>query len=356
LFDAGLKEVPHCGQAAADPADILPDAAPNRSIALALIAARQALAPVADRRNFKLSIVCGTTVAGMSRSELFYRKLRNDPAHAALAAEELRYHEPGAVTGYLASRFNAEECFSLSTACSTGLHACGMAKRLIERGECDLCLALGVDALSLLTVRGFASLMLVDFAGCKPFDKRRIGISLGEAAGALLLASERAADSLGVQPLAALSGWGASADSHHMTAPHPDGLGARMAASAALADAGIAASEIGCIATHGTATPDNDASEIKAMRALFDPLPPFCSMKGSIGHTLAASGIVEAAYAVTMLLQSRIPATANFIQPDEAIGAAPSPGQERQLDHILKNSFGFGGNNASVVLSTWGRT
>lgn len=353
LFDGGLKEVPLCGQVGEFPDEIMGITPPNRTAALALMATAEALTSVSDRERFRLGIVLATTVGGMTQSELFYRELKNNPDYIVNAGQELRYHEPTAITGLIASLVKADGFHTISTACSTGLHALGMAKRLIEQGTYDLCLAVGVDALSILTVRGFASLMLIDFSGCKPFDKRRVGISLGEGAGALLLSSEEVAVKFDMKPLAAIAGWGASADGHHMTAPHPDGEGARYAAKAALTEAGIAQSDIDMIATHGTATPDNDLSEIKAMRSIFPELPPFCSMKRTLGHTLAASGSLEATFAVCALRDNTIPATAGFEVMDDAIETRPSIRKETSIRNILKNSFGFGGNNAAVVISGW---
>ena len=353
LFDAALKAVPLCGQVPDDPEPGYSSGGPNRCAGLALRAIREALQPMPERNGLRLGMVLATTVAGMTRSEQFYRALRDDPGYLEHAARELACHEPTAIAGFLARQINAQGFHSISTACSTSLHALGMAKRLIEHDRYDLCLAVGVDALSILTVRGFASLMLLDFSGCKPFDARRVGISLGEGAGALLLASAKAARQSGIEPVAAVAGWGASADGHHMTAPHPDGEGAVRATTAALEEADIAASAIDMIAAHGTGTPDNDIAEIRAMRTLFDPLPPFCSMKRTLGHTLAASGILETVFAIHALHDNRIPATAGFEQPDEAINAQPSPGEEKIIHHFIKNSFGFGGNNASVVISKW---
>jgi 3-oxoacyl-[acyl-carrier-protein] synthase-1 len=353
LFESGLKEVPLCGQVNSIPETILEVKAPNRTAALALMATQEAMTPVLERGGLRLGIILATTVGGMTQSELFYRELKEDPDIIGHAGRELMYHEPTAITGLIASHIKADGFHTISTACSTSLHALGMAKRLIEQNTYDLCLAIGVDALSILTVRGFASLMLIDFSGCKPFDKRRVGISLGEGAGALLVSSEKALVHLGIKPLAAVAGWGASADGYHMTAPHPEGEGARLAAIAALAEAGISPAEIDMIATHGTATPDNDLSEINAMRSIFSDLPPFCSMKRTLGHTLAASGSLEAIFSVCALNDETVPATAGFEEVDEAIGTGPSLRAERPMKHILKNSFGFGGNNASVVISTW---
>jgi 3-oxoacyl-(acyl-carrier-protein) synthase len=287
----------------------------------------------------------------MTRSESFYRGLKEDPASITRAAAELSHHEPTAVAGAIAQAVGAVGFHTLSTACSTGLHAIGLAKRLIESGAYDACLAIGSDALSQLTVRGFASLMLIDFSGCKPFDRRRVGICLGEGAGALLLAAPQAAAKIGLPPLAMVSGWGASADGYHMTAPHPQGEGARRAVTSALSDAGLSPDAISAIATHGTATPDNDVAEIAAMAAIFSKLPPFCSMKRSLGHTLAASGTLEAVFAIKALRAGIMPATGGHAEADEKIGHSPSVKHPLATRHILKNSFGFGGNNAAVIFS-----
>lgn len=351
LFDSELKEVPLVGQIDISPEEILGHEVPNRSTGLALCAINEALALFPNRDKLRLGIVLATTVAGVSRSELFYRSFRQKPEYASKAALELAYHEPTAMAGYIANKIKAQGFQSLSTACSTSLHALGMAKRLIEQDEYDLCLAIGVDALSLLTLRGFASLMLIDFKGCKPFDQHRIGISLGEGAGVMLLASKKVAEKSGIKPIATVSGWGASADCHHMTAPHPEGEGAIRAISQAMNEADISPEEIDMITGHATATPDNDVSEIKALRSIFNPMPPIISMKRSLGHTLAASGTLEAVFTVCALEDNYIPATAGFSVIDKNIGITPSPGVKKPLKHILKNAFGFGGNNGAVIIS-----
>jgi 3-oxoacyl-[acyl-carrier-protein] synthase-1 len=348
LFESGLKNTPLCAEIKTIPGLSI---APNRTAALAFIAARQALSHFKDVQGLSLGLVTATSVAGMTRSERFYERLRKDDSVIAEAAMELAYHEPSAVSGFLCKAIGATLFMTLSTACSTGLHAVGAAKRLVESGDCDMCLAVGADALSLLTLRGFSSLLLIDPTGCKPFDKRRAGISLGEGAGAMCLASEKAIKVLKAVPLAYLAGWGASADCHHMTAPHPSGEGAKRAILAALLEANISPSQIDMVTTHGTATPDNDVAEIIALRSVFGRLPPLCSMKRTLGHTLAASGILETVFSLCALQKGCVPPTAGFEQPDEAIGAVPSTYREMPLRHVLKNSFGFGGNNAAVVIS-----
>lgn len=352
-FATGLRQAPLCAQIAPDAAGILGSEAPNRTIALALCAAREAIGGL-DLSGLRAGLVAATTVAGMTRSERFFERLRLDDSVLDQAAGELAFHEPVALSGELCGRLGLHGYHTLSTACSTGLHAIGLARRLVERGMYDVCLAVGADALSLLTVRGFASLLLIDPNGCRPFDKRRAGISLGEGAGAMLLASERACARLGREPVAFVAGWGASADAHHMSAPHPHGEGARTAVKRALDEAGLEPRAIGLIAAHGTATPDNDVAEIKAMREVFGVLPPFCSMKRTLGHTLAASGALEAVFAVEALRASIVPATGGFEEPDDAIGAVPGGAPASALCHVLKNSFGFGGNNAALILSVAG--
>lgn len=351
LFDSELKQVPLTGQIETPPEEILGQHVPDRTTGLALCAVREAMAGIGDTRSLRLGVVLATTVAGMTRSELFYKNLRIFPDTVQSAARELKGHQPDATAGAIASVIGAQGAHAVSTACSTGLHAAGMAKRLIEQGYYDLCLAVGADALSVLTIRGFASLMLIDFNGCKPFDAHRVGISLGEGAGALLLASPDAARQVTKSPAAYLSGWGASADCHHMTAPHPDGAGAKLAVQQALSESAISPEDISFICSHGTATPDNDIAEIAAMKQVFTTLPPFCSMKGTLGHTLAASGTLETVYAAAAMAAGVIPATAGFSTEDEKIGCSPAAQTRTEIQHVLKNSFGFGGNNAAVVIS-----
>ena len=349
IFETGLKVPPLCGQVLDLPKEF---AGPNKTASLALCAANEAMGGVRNRRSgLTLGFVVATTVAGMTRSELFYKAYKADAAAIANAGEELSFHEPAALSGFLCEKFKGNGFHTLSTACSTGIHAVGMAKRLVENNVYDLCCAVGSDALSILTLRGFSSLMLIDPSGCKPFDKRRAGISLGEGAGAMLVASEKAAESLGAVPVGYICGWGASADCHHMTAPHPHGLGAQKAVRAALDEAGIAPRDIPMIATHGTATPDNDAAEIIAMKEIFGAVPAFCSMKRTLGHTLAASGILEAVFAVCAMRDGLVPRTGGFGQIDEAIGLAPQGRRGAAVGRCLKNSFGFGGNNAAAVFS-----
>lgn len=354
LFESGLKVNPLAGELSEDPQKVLSYETPNRSTALAMLSIEQALEGVEDLKGLKLGLFTATTVGGMTESEVFYDKYLKDEQIANSASKIFSNHEPAAMSGFIAEKIKASGFHTLSTACSTSLHSLGMAKRSIENGTYDLAIALGVDALSILTIRGFASLMLVDASGCKPFDKNRLGISIGEGAGALLLASDKAIEELNLSEKAKILGWGASADCYHMTAPHPEGEGALNAANAALKEAQISPDKIDMIIAHGTATPDNDISEAKAITKLFDPIPPFSSMKGVIGHTLAASGTLEVVYSILAMNENIVPASAAFKEIDEEINLTPSSGENKEINYIMKNAFGFGGNNAVVVISSPG--
>ncbi len=327
-----------------------------KTLALAIVAADEAMQPLMGKNDFRLGVVAATTVGGISQTERAYKYYRKDSNFLSSLAVESAVHEPAVLAAELCRRINGHGFHTVSTACSSSLHAIGMAKRLIDRDYYDACLVVGADALCITTVRGFGSLTLLDPSGCRPFDRNRAGISLGEGAGALLLISPSVKDRCSKPMLAQISGWGASSDCYHMTAPHPEGNGARIAIEAALAEAfaeaSVSPAAIDCIVAHGTGTPDNDKSEIAALKRIFPKLPPFCSLKRTLGHTLAASGVLESVFAVRMMCESCIPPTAGFSVIDEQIGVAPSPARTTPLRHILKNAFGFGGNNGALILSS----
>jgi 3-oxoacyl-[acyl-carrier-protein] synthase-1 len=349
LFDSGLNTTPVCAQIQEN--IDLQHKSSYRTLSLALIAAQEAMSVLQNHEGIRLGIIASTTVGGISVTERIYEQFKKDPL-IKIDNRLLAIHEPTVLSSEICKHFKGSGFHTISTACSTGLHAIGIAKRFIENDIYDCCLAIGADALSLLTVRGFASLTLLDSNGCRPFDKRRAGISLGEGAAAMLITSEKYMHRCSGKVLARVSGWGATADSFHMTAPHPDGDGAARAIRAALCEAAIEPQQIDLVVTHGTATPDNDKAEVKAMRSVMPKLPPFCSMKRTLGHTLAASGILEAVFGVKALQNNLIPPTAGFEQLDEEIGVAPAiSDSSKELHHVLKNSFGFGGNNAAVLFS-----
>ena len=316
-------------------------------------AARAAMARHGAER---VALVLGTSTSGILSAELAYRER---DAHGALPAwfDYRTTHNTGALASFVRDLLGLRgPTCTLSTACSSSAKAFAAAERLLRVGLADAAIVGGVDSLCLTTLYGFSSLELTSPEPCRPGDAARRGLSIGEAAAYALL--ERAdapagADPASGEPAIVLSGWGESSDAHHMSAPHPEGRGARAAMQGALACAGLRPADIGYINLHGTATPANDAAEGAAVAAVFGPHTPCSSTKGMTGHTLGAAGAVEAVVCALALRHGLLPASVGTQTPDPAIALAlvmraqPAPG----LRHALSNSFGFGGSNASLVFS-----
>ncbi len=240
-----------------------------------------------------------------------------------------------------------------STACSSGAVAIATALDWIRSGRVDLAIAGGTDALCRITWTGFHALRSLAPEPCRPFDLHRRGLSLGEGAALLVLESEAHARARGAVALAELAGAGLSCDAHHTTAPQPEGLGAAAAILNALRDAETTPDEIGYVNAHGTGTPQNDAAEASALARIFgEDGPPVSSTKGIIGHLLGAAGAIEAAIAVSALVNGRLPATLGLEEPDPAcvIRHVKRGGEIAAPRAVISNSFGFGGSNCSIVL------
>jgi 3-oxoacyl-(acyl-carrier-protein) synthase len=211
-----------------------------------------------------------------------------------------------------------------------------------------------VDALSRLTYAGFHSLKLLSSTACRPFGQGRTGLSLGEGAAFLLLESEERARKRGARILGSVAGWGCTADAYHITAPHPEGLGAIAAMRAALEDAGLSPKDVDYVNAHGTATPANDRAESFALGTVFGgEVPLTSSTKGATGHTLGAAGAIEAVYCVLALQAGFAPASIGLTEPDPELRVrhVPAGGVEGPLKVALSNSFGFGGNNTALVIT-----
>lgn len=313
-----------------------------RTHALALTAARDAMA---GKEGAPDAVVVGVTTGGMPKTELLIDSKVQSPG-------EYSYHGAGTVAVYLADHLGCTgPVFTVATACSSGTAAVKIAAELIRHGKAKRVLAGGVDALCRFTYYGFFSLQLMDPAGARPLDKDRAGISLGEGAAMLLLEGAPAAPQ---GSLAQILGGGISCDAYHPTAPHPQGEGALKAMREAIADAGIAPADIEYINLHGTATRDNDASEAMAIRTLFgDHIPPVSSTKGMTGHLLGAAGAVECAICSLSVSKGIVPGNAGCTNPDPALGlpAVMKP-EQHPVRIALSNSFGFGGNNAAVVIGS----
>ena len=307
--------------------------------AAAVAAARERYGPG------RVGVFLGTSTAGILETEVAYRA--RDPASGALPAalDYRRTHNSFALADFVRARLGLSgPAAAVCTACSSSAKVFGMAQRMLGAGLVDAAVVGGVDSLCLTTLYGFHSLQLLAARACRPFDRRREGLSIGEAAGFMLLEAGRPG------PLALL-GVGESSDAHHMSAPCPDGSGARAAMAAALAAAGLAPAAVDYINLHGTATAANDAAEAQAINALFDATLVCNSTKGVTGHALGAAGAVEAVVAALALEHQRLPASCGTVEvtpelrADYRIASAAHP-----LRVVMSNSFGFGGSNCALLI------
>jgi 3-oxoacyl-[acyl-carrier-protein] synthase II len=237
-------------------------------------------------------------------------------------------------------------------ACSSGGAALGLAAELIASGQAPLALAGGVDAMTRICFMGFNALKLLDPAPCRPFARDRRGMSLGEGAGFLVLEAEAHARARGARAYAELASYGLTTDAWHLTAPHPDGEGSVRAMAEALDRAGVPASAVGYINAHGTGTPQNDRTEAAALEKVFDPAAILVSAnKSLVGHAMAAAGALEAIATVLTLVHQLVPPTANLHESDPAIAfdCVPNVARPAALEWAMSNSFGFGGQNLSLL-------
>ena len=324
----------------------------NRLAALALETdgfAERVRAAAARYGKQRIGVFVGTSTAGILQTELAYR--RRDPATGALPAD-FNYrttHNAFSLAEFTRAFFALEgPAFSVSTACSSSAKVFAAAARLLDCGVIDAAVVGGVDSLCLTTLYGFASLELTSSRPCRPYDATRDGISVAEGAAFALL--ERVPASLPAGAILLL-GAGESSDAYHMSAPHPEGHGARLAMEGALHSAGLDAADIDYINLHGTATPANDAAEGKAVAALFGKHVPCSSTKGATGHTLGAAGAVEAVICALALTHDLLPGSPGTQTPDPAIPLAYLLSSRNQpIRRALSNSFGFGGSNCSLIL------
>ena len=317
-----------------------------RTSGLLLHAAREALLDAGlapeDLPRARTGVIIGTTVGCALNDEAFCRAYRAG-GHPGLEPMEriLRSNPAEALAQELGL---SGPCQTVVNACSSGTDAIGLGASWIRAGLCDVVLAGGADELSRITFNGFISLKITSEEACRPFDRDRQGLNLGEGAALLVLeapGTRRRARSF-------VLGYGSSCDAYHPTAPSPGGAGLRRALAEALK--GLAPAEVAFVNAHGTATPDNDRVEALV---LADVLPgvPFLSTKGRTGHTLGAAGALEAAFTVACLEAGRIPASAGFCTPDPALGGAEPVREATSVTGgvALSSSLAFGGNNAVLA-------
>jgi len=297
----------------------------------------------------RIGLFIGTSTSGILQTELAYR--RRDPVTGALPAD---FHYATTQNTYSVADF-VQKYFGLkgpaatvSSACSSSAKVFASAGRMLRAGLIDAALVGGVDSLCQTTLYGFNSLGLVSEQACRPFDVERNGLSIGEAAAFAML--EHTPDNLDENSVLLL-GLGESSDAYHMSSPHPDGLGARMAMESALEMAELKPGQIDYINLHGTATPSNDAVEGAAIQALFGSATPCSSTKGATGHALGAAGALEAVICALALQNDLLPAGLNSRRIDPQLDIAYLLSNRHQpVARVLSNSFGFGGTNISLIL------
>lgn len=327
----------------------------SRTTLMGIMAIRQALADagvsaeMVKEKALRLILVSGTTVAGMDITERFF----HDFEHSDEALHSMEYHSAGSNTRLMADYFNIFTKYTtISTACSSAANALLFGARLLEAGECDMVVAGGSEALSIFHLNGFNSLMILDHEPCRPFDATRAGLNLGEGAAFLVMETEEHALQRKVEFHAYLTGYGNACDAFHQTASSDNGEGAYLAMTEALHEAGLQPTDIQYVNAHGTGTPNNDLSESVALQRVFaGKMPLVSSTKSFTGHTTSASGSIEAVICLLALTHQFVPANLNWSQPIEG-GVVPTMGVDSYpLENILCNSFGFGGNDTSLVFS-----
>jgi 3-oxoacyl-[acyl-carrier-protein] synthase II len=328
----------------------------TRTGRLSLKAAFEAIEDAGLDREFlcskRVGVCMGTTVGCAMNNEAFYRAflekqypnmdditrfLNSNPA--AVVAREFDLHGP---------------CQTIVNACSSSTDAISTGALWIRSGICDIVLAGGADEMNHVAYNGFASLMITDSSPCKPFDRDRKGLNLGEGSAMFILESEGVRRTRARGARAFVTGIGASCDAYHLTAPHPEGRGLRRALKEALASSAAEEKTIAFVNAHGTGTQDNDRVE---SAVLYDMLPgiPFLSTKGYTGHTLGAAGAIEAVFTVACLERGKIPGSAGFVNPDPQLPACPSGSEmEIQGSMAVSESLAFGGHNGVLVFSAGG--
>ena len=297
-------------------------------------------------------IVIGTTSGGMSFGESYYRALQQ---HAPLrrAPEWIANYPPQKPVADALHQFEISAPVEvIANACASGTNAIGHAFECIRSGRYQCIMTGGYDAISELVFVGFDSLQASTPEKCRPFDRDRSGMVLGEGAAVLALENLAMAEARGANILGEITGYGISTDNHHLTQPDPSGAGPRQAMRCALARAEVAPAEVDYINAHGTATVFNDAAEGKAIAELLGQEVPVSSTKSLMGHSLGAAGAIEAVFCLLALQRQCLPPNINFRAGDEELKLNIVANQARpgEINVVLSNSFGFGGTNASIVM------
>ncbi|MCX6284791.1 MAG: beta-ketoacyl-[acyl-carrier-protein] synthase family protein [Bacteroidetes bacterium] len=329
----------------------------SRTSLLGIAAASQAagMAGIKPNQSLRTGLISANTVGGMDRTEDFYPLFLENQSRGRLS--EVATHDCGESTERIAQFLDIRDFITtISTACSSSANAIMLGSEMIKAGLIDRVIAGGADAVTRFTLNGFNTLMILDKNGCRPFDEERAGLTIGEGAAFLVLESEELAIREGRKIAGFLSGYGNANDAYHQTASSPDGIGAGLAMAKALEMGGIVPARISYINVHGTGTQNNDLSEGIAVQRLFGgEVPPFSSTKSYTGHTLGAAGAIEAVISLLSIQHSCVFPNLGWATPMKELYIRPVTTLLRNTDveHVLSNSFGFGGNNSSLVLSKY---
>ena len=349
--------------AAEVPAEVLPalgvSRRRSRADRLALAAAREALADsgLEGRARRDAALLVGAVGGGMLEGEDWYwGESRGQPTGDIRALRSILPLSHAETLGARLRLTGPKE--TVVMACASGSASIALGADLIRAGVTPTALAGGVDALTHICFMGFNALKLLDPTPCRPFDRDRRGMSIGEAAAFLVLEDAEHCRARGGRVLARLAGSGMTTDAHHVTAPHPEGEGMIQSMRMALADAGLDPAAVGYVNAHGTGTPQNDRAEALALRRVFGEGGVLVSStKSLIGHTMAAAGSVEAAATILALQHGLLPPTASLehVDPDVPFDCLPVTARAADVDAALSNSFGFGGQNVSLLFEKAGR-
>jgi len=327
----------------------------SRTTLLGAVAVKQAMADAGLSADMlagkKVVLISGTTVGGMDVTERILADMREvlqtPNANRSTPIDYVKRHDCGSTTNEIAQicGLDCEVC-TISTACSSAINSIIVGCEMLRSGEADLVIAGGSEALSKFHLNGFNTLHILDTEVCRPFDATRVGLNLGEGAAFVILQKDKA------DGKAYIGGYGNKCDAFHQTASSDDGEGAYLAMREALESSGIDKSQIDYINAHGTGTPNNDPSESVALKRIFgDDMPLVSSTKGFTGHTTSASGSIETVICVLAMQNNFVPVSYGFTHVDETC-IHPFEGDDKQhrMDYVICNSFGFGGNDSSLLL------
>ena len=350
--DFPFGEIPFTTETLLERAGILNEKGISRTEVLAIIAVHQAITDAGLTPNeisdFKTAFISGSTVGGMSRTENMYQDASNEKT----ASDYLASYKLGQHTNNIMRRLKMKGVSTtFNTACSSSANAIMLGAKLIKSGRCNRTIVGGADALAKYTVNGFNSLQILSNEHCRPFDKNRKGLNLGEGAAYLILESEK--EAVGKMIYGEVAGYGNANDAYHASSISDDAVGIIKSISEALDSAKLDQSEINYINAHGTGTMNNDITEETGMNKIFNTVPPFQSTKTYTGHTLASSGAIEAVISLIAMSNNELYPSLNCSDPIDTFNMKPIEGYQANyfIQHVLSNSFGFGGNCSSLIFS-----